>query len=69
MGVMIRDASFILLNIYSPNKTVEQIPFFSNILTMLDELESFTAIGAVSSLSSESLTFTYMLSGTIMVGR
>lgn len=37
IGALIQDSPFLLLNIYSPNKTSEQCTFFANILSVLDE--------------------------------
>ena len=40
IDVLIQDSPFLLLNIYSPNKTPDQCSFFSRVLSTLDEVDS-----------------------------
>lgn len=40
IDALIQDSPFLLLNIYSPNKTPDQCSFFSRVLSTLDEVDS-----------------------------
>ena len=39
IDALIQESPFLLLNIYSPNKTSEQCTFFANILSVLDKTD------------------------------
>ena len=43
IDALIQDSPFLLLNIYSPNKTTEQCTFFANILSVLDATDSYSS--------------------------